>query len=179
MDGTKNLMVSRSEKSVWDKPSLTTSLSAYDQERWLMATWGSALVMVGRTAGRFCRWADGDPRQHPGDSRGDGPPRSARRAALARPHARRARVVRQGCRLRRLRGVVPGQRLALLDRRVRRHTAALGLLLSSGTPNRDSPRGHPTGTVRPGDTQPGQSPGTPNVECPRIPSSAMAGIGVC
>ena len=28
MDGTQNLMVSRSEKSVWDKPSLSTSLSA-------------------------------------------------------------------------------------------------------------------------------------------------------
>ena len=33
MDGTKNLMVPRGEKSVWDKPSLSTSLSAYDQER--------------------------------------------------------------------------------------------------------------------------------------------------
>ena len=53
MDGTKNLMVSRSEKSVWDKPSLSTSLAAYDQERWLMATWGSALAMVGVRRGGF------------------------------------------------------------------------------------------------------------------------------
>jgi uncharacterized membrane protein len=53
MDGTQNLMVSRSEKSVWDKPSLSTSLSAYDQERWLMATWGSALAMMGVRRGGF------------------------------------------------------------------------------------------------------------------------------
>ena len=53
MDGTKNLMVSRGEKSVWDKPTLAASLSAYDQERWLMATWGSALVMIGARRGGF------------------------------------------------------------------------------------------------------------------------------
>ena len=53
MDGTKNLMVSRGDKSVWDKPGLAVSLSAYDQERWLMATWGSALVMVGARRGGF------------------------------------------------------------------------------------------------------------------------------
>lgn len=53
MDGTKNLMVPRSEKSVWDKPSLSTSLSAYDQERWLMAAWGSALAMGGARRGGF------------------------------------------------------------------------------------------------------------------------------
>jgi hypothetical protein len=38
--------------------------------------------------------------------------------------------------------------------------------VKTGTSNRDSPRGHPTGTV-PGDTQPGQSPGTPNRDSPR------------
>jgi len=53
MDGTKNLMVARSDKSVWDKPTLTTSLSAYDQERWLMAASGSALVMLGARRGGF------------------------------------------------------------------------------------------------------------------------------
>ncbi len=53
MDGTKNLTMTRSEKSVWDKPSLATSLAAYDQERWLMAAWGSALVMVGAKRGGF------------------------------------------------------------------------------------------------------------------------------
>ena len=53
MDGTQNLMVSRSEKSVWDKPSLSTSLSGYDQERWLMATWGSARAMAGVRRGGF------------------------------------------------------------------------------------------------------------------------------
>jgi uncharacterized membrane protein len=53
MDGTRNLMVSRGEKSVWDKPTLAASLAAYDQERWLMAAWGSALAMVGARRGGF------------------------------------------------------------------------------------------------------------------------------
>ena len=53
MDGTKNLMVPRGDKSVWDKPSLSASLSSYDQERWLAAAWGSALVMVGARRGGF------------------------------------------------------------------------------------------------------------------------------
>ena len=52
MDGTKNLTVARGEKSVWDKPSLSSSLSC-DQERWLMAAWGSALVMGGSQRGGF------------------------------------------------------------------------------------------------------------------------------
>jgi uncharacterized membrane protein len=53
MDGTKNLTMTRSEKSVWDRPSLASSLAACDQERWLMAAWGSALVMVGAKRGGF------------------------------------------------------------------------------------------------------------------------------
>src|SRR4051812_50023641 len=53
MDGTKNLMVPRGEKSVWDRPSLSSSLSNYDQERWLMAAFGSALVMGGARRGGF------------------------------------------------------------------------------------------------------------------------------
>jgi uncharacterized membrane protein len=53
MDGTKNLTMARGEKSVWDKPSLSTSLSECDQERWLMAAWGSALVMLGAKRGGF------------------------------------------------------------------------------------------------------------------------------
>lgn len=52
-DGTKNLMVERSEKSVWDKPGLSATLSTYDQERWLAAGWGSALAMVGARRGGF------------------------------------------------------------------------------------------------------------------------------
>ena len=47
MDGTRNLMVARSDKSVWDKPTLASSLFNCDQERWLMAAWGGALAMVG------------------------------------------------------------------------------------------------------------------------------------
>jgi uncharacterized membrane protein len=52
-EGTKNLMVSRGEKSVWDRPSLSSSLSNYDQERWFMAAWGTALVMTGARRGGF------------------------------------------------------------------------------------------------------------------------------
>jgi hypothetical protein len=42
MDGTRNLMVARSDKSVWDKPTLASAISNCDQERWLMAAWGGA-----------------------------------------------------------------------------------------------------------------------------------------
>jgi uncharacterized membrane protein len=54
MDGAKNLTVSRGDKSVWDKPTgISSALSAYDQERWLMAAWGSAMVMAGARRGGF------------------------------------------------------------------------------------------------------------------------------
>ena len=53
MDGTKNLTMTRGDKSVWDKPSLVTSIASCDQERWLMAAWGSGLVMVGSKRGGF------------------------------------------------------------------------------------------------------------------------------
>jgi hypothetical protein len=53
MDGNKNLTVSRGEKSVWDRPSLSSSLTSYDHERWLVAAWGSALAMVGARRGGF------------------------------------------------------------------------------------------------------------------------------
>jgi uncharacterized membrane protein len=52
-DGTMNLRVERSEKSVWDKPGLTAKLSTYDQERWLAAACGSALAMIGARRGGF------------------------------------------------------------------------------------------------------------------------------
>lgn len=52
-DGTKNLMLERSEKSVWDKPSLSTTLATYDQERWVAAAWGSALAILGGRRGGF------------------------------------------------------------------------------------------------------------------------------
>ena len=52
-DGTLNLMVPRSEKSVWDKPTLSAMLATYDQERWLTAAWGSALTMIGARRGGF------------------------------------------------------------------------------------------------------------------------------
>ena len=52
-DGRKNLMVARSEKSVWDKPSLSATLATYDRERWLTAAWGSTLTMIGARKGGF------------------------------------------------------------------------------------------------------------------------------
>jgi hypothetical protein len=52
-DGTKNLMLERSDKSVWDKPSLSTTLATYDQERWVAAGWGSALAILGGRRGGF------------------------------------------------------------------------------------------------------------------------------
>jgi uncharacterized membrane protein len=52
-DGTLNLTVSRSEKSVWDKPSLSSTLSTYDQERWMAAACGTALAMFGSRRGGF------------------------------------------------------------------------------------------------------------------------------
>lgn len=52
-DATMNLMMPRSERSVWDKPTLTATLSTYDQERWIAASLGSALVMLGARRGGF------------------------------------------------------------------------------------------------------------------------------
>jgi uncharacterized membrane protein len=52
-DGNKNLTLARSEKSVWDKPSLATTLSTYDHDRWMAAGWGSALTMLGARKGGF------------------------------------------------------------------------------------------------------------------------------
>ena len=52
-DGAKNLMVARGDKSVWDKPGLGATLAGYDQERWVMAAWGSFLTLVGARRGGF------------------------------------------------------------------------------------------------------------------------------
>ena len=46
-DETKNLMVARGEKSVWDKPGFAAALSSCDRDRWLAATVGSVLTMIG------------------------------------------------------------------------------------------------------------------------------------
>ena len=51
VDGTLNLTLPRSRKSVWDKPSFSETLATYDQERWATAAWGSALVMLGARRG--------------------------------------------------------------------------------------------------------------------------------
>ncbi len=52
-DGTMNLMVPRSEKSVWDKPTLSATLATYDQERWMAVAFGSTLAMIGARRGGF------------------------------------------------------------------------------------------------------------------------------
>ena len=125
MDGTKNLMVPRGDKSVWDKPSLSASLSSYDQERWLAAAWGSALVMVGARRGGFggglmamlgttltIRAAMGRHDLH------------VARRWLDRTLADRG-YSRQGRRVGRVGGVVPGKRFAGVDRRFRRNSPAI------------------------------------------------------
>jgi hypothetical protein len=52
-DGSMNLMIARSDKSVWDKPGLSAALSTYDQDRWVAAAWGSALAILGARRGGF------------------------------------------------------------------------------------------------------------------------------
>ena len=52
-DGTMNLSLPRSTKSVWDKPGFSAALSAYDQERWLAAGSGSLLTLLGARRGGF------------------------------------------------------------------------------------------------------------------------------
>ena|SRR6266849_3839611 len=48
---SKNLMSARSQPSVWDRP--TSTLEAYDSERWMTAACGSVLTMVGARRGGF------------------------------------------------------------------------------------------------------------------------------
>lgn len=52
-DGSRNLMVDRGEKSVWDNPGLAATLATYDRERWFAAAWGSGLAMMGARRGGF------------------------------------------------------------------------------------------------------------------------------
>ena len=44
-EASKNLLVSRSQPSVWDRQQST--ISSYDQQRWMAAALGSALTMAG------------------------------------------------------------------------------------------------------------------------------------
>jgi hypothetical protein len=48
-EASKNLMVERSQPSVWDRQTS----APYDQERWIAAAWGSALTMIGARRGGF------------------------------------------------------------------------------------------------------------------------------
>ena len=52
-DGTKNLIVARGERSVWDSPGFAASLSSYDQERWMTAGCGAVLAAIGLRSGGF------------------------------------------------------------------------------------------------------------------------------
>lgn len=52
-DGSINLTLPRSDKSVWDKPSLTSRLSAYDQERWTAVVLGALMTTAGVRRGGF------------------------------------------------------------------------------------------------------------------------------
>jgi uncharacterized membrane protein len=48
-----NLTVPRGTKSVWDAPRFGSTLSTYDQERWLAAAIGSTLTIIGARSGGF------------------------------------------------------------------------------------------------------------------------------
>ena len=52
-EASKNLMVERSQPSVWERQSLSSTLSTYDQERWMAAACGTVLAMVGSRRGGF------------------------------------------------------------------------------------------------------------------------------
>lgn len=55
-DGNKNLTVPRGDRSVWDKPRLSTTLSTYDRERWAGAAIGTALAIAGTRRGGMTGW---------------------------------------------------------------------------------------------------------------------------
>jgi hypothetical protein len=46
-DESLNLTLPRSDKSVWDEPTLAARLSNYDQERWMALLCGAALTSFG------------------------------------------------------------------------------------------------------------------------------------
>lgn len=52
-EAPKNLTIARSQPSVWDRQSLSSTIHTYDQERWMTAAWGSALTMIGARRGGF------------------------------------------------------------------------------------------------------------------------------
>lgn len=50
-DGTKNLMLERSERNVWETRGFGASLSSYDQQRWVGGAIGSGLAILGARKG--------------------------------------------------------------------------------------------------------------------------------
>ena len=109
-DGSMNLTVQRSDKSVWDSRGLAGTLSDYDQERWIAAAWGSALAVLGARRGGF----GGGLMAVLGST-------LAVRAAMGRRdlHVARhwvdQRLAGDGHRPRKIGGIVPGQRRTVVD----------------------------------------------------------------
>jgi uncharacterized membrane protein len=52
-DRSMNLTVPRGDKSVWDTPTLKSTLATFDQERWFALGLGSAISAVGTWRGGF------------------------------------------------------------------------------------------------------------------------------
>lgn len=50
-EGAKNLMLSRGERNVWDRPAYSGPLSAYDRQRWVGGAVGSGLAIIGARRG--------------------------------------------------------------------------------------------------------------------------------
>ena len=51
---SRNLIVERSQPSVWDRPSsLASTIGTYDHERWVAAAGASLLTMIGARRGGF------------------------------------------------------------------------------------------------------------------------------
>jgi hypothetical protein len=48
-----NLTAPRSDKSVWDTPTLSARIAQCDQDRWMMAAWAAGLTMIGIRRGGF------------------------------------------------------------------------------------------------------------------------------
>ena len=53
-EASRNLTVSRSQPSVWDRPTtLASAFGTYDQERWIAAAGACVLTMIGARRGGF------------------------------------------------------------------------------------------------------------------------------
>ena len=122
-DGSMNLIAQRSDKSVWDKPSLTTTLSTYDQERWMAVACGTALAMFGARRGGVA----GGFLAATGAALGVRAVMGRRDLSFARNWIDR-RLKDTGWRPKdivagRIRGIISGQRLTVVDARLFRYVS--------------------------------------------------------